>query len=77
MVGVARCGRAFRLVRGAGGAAYGAPGAASSSSASSSDAEEEEGALVERFDRRGIEPFELFRSEFGQNSGTVTSDFSC
>ena len=25
-------------------------------------------ALVERFDRRGIEPFELFRSEFGQNS---------
>ena len=23
---------------------------------------------VERFDRRGIEPFELFRSEFGQNS---------
>ena len=24
--------------------------------------------LVERFDRRGIEPFELFRSEFGQNS---------
>ena len=27
------------------------------------------GALVERFDRRGTEPFELFRSEFGQNSG--------
>ena len=25
-------------------------------------------AWVERFDRRGIEPFELFRSEFGQNS---------
>ena len=25
-------------------------------------------SLVERFDRRGIEPFELFRSEFGQNS---------
>ena len=25
-------------------------------------------ALVERFDRRGTEPFELFRSEFGQNS---------
>ena len=25
-------------------------------------------ALVERFDRRGIEPFELFTSEFGQNS---------
>ena len=24
--------------------------------------------LVERFDRRGIEPFELFKSEFGQNS---------
>ena len=24
--------------------------------------------LVERFDRRGIEPFELFRSEFGRNS---------
>ena len=24
-------------------------------------------ALVERFDRRGIEPFELFTSEFGQN----------
>ena len=23
---------------------------------------------VERFDRRGIEPFELFKSEFGQNS---------
>ena len=23
---------------------------------------------VERFDRRGIEPFELFTSEFGQNS---------
>ena len=23
---------------------------------------------VERFDRRGTEPFELFRSEFGQNS---------
>ena len=23
---------------------------------------------VERFDRRGVEPFELFRSEFGQNS---------
>ena len=23
--------------------------------------------LVERFDRRGTEPFELFRSEFGQN----------
>ena len=26
--------------------------------------------LVERFDRRGTEPFELFRSEVGQNSGT-------
>ena len=26
-------------------------------------------ALVERFDRRGTEPFELFRSEFGQDSG--------
>ena len=25
-------------------------------------------AWVERFDRRGIEPFELFTSEFGQNS---------
>ena len=25
-------------------------------------------ALVGRFDRRGTEPFELFRSEFGQNS---------
>ena len=24
--------------------------------------------LVERFDRRGTEPFELFSSEFGQNS---------
>ena len=24
--------------------------------------------LVERFDRRGTEPFELFRSEFGQHS---------
>ena len=24
-------------------------------------------ALVERFDRRGTEPFELFRSEFGPN----------
>ena len=24
--------------------------------------------LVERFDRRGIEPFELFKSEFGQQS---------
>ena len=24
--------------------------------------------LVDRFDRRGIEPLELFRSEFGQNS---------
>ena len=24
--------------------------------------------LAERFDRRGTEPFELFRSEFGQNS---------
>ena len=24
--------------------------------------------LVERLDRRGTEPFELFRSEFGQNS---------
>ena len=24
--------------------------------------------LIERFDRRGTEPFELFRSEFGQNS---------
>jgi hypothetical protein len=24
-------------------------------------------ALFERFDRRGTEPFELFRSEFGQN----------
>ena len=24
--------------------------------------------FVERFDRRGIEPFELFISEFGQNS---------
>ena len=24
--------------------------------------------LVERFDRRGTEPFELFRSEFGQNT---------
>ena len=23
--------------------------------------------LVERFDRRGTEPFEFFRSEFGQN----------
>ena len=32
---------------------------------------EAEGAVlywVERFDRRGTEPFELFRSEFGQNS---------
>ena len=26
---------------------------------------------VERFDRRGTEPFELFRSEFGQNSCTI------
>ena len=26
------------------------------------------GALVERFDRRGTEPFELFTPEFGQNS---------
>ena len=26
------------------------------------------GTLVEGFDRRGTEPFELFRSEFGQNS---------
>ena len=26
------------------------------------------GAWVERFDRRVTEPFELFRSEFGQNS---------
>ena len=25
-------------------------------------------SVVERFDRRGIEPFELFASEFGQNS---------
>ena len=25
-------------------------------------------ALVERFDKRGTEPFELFRSEFGQHS---------
>ena len=34
---------------------------------------EDKGALtvelwVERFDRRGTEPFELFTSEFGQNS---------
>ena len=28
-------------------------------------------ALVERFDRRGTEPFELFRSEFGQNSAII------
>ena len=28
---------------------------------------------VERFDRRGNEPFELFRSEFGQNSLTANS----
>ena len=27
-----------------------------------------ERGLVERFDRRGIEPFELFTTEFGQNS---------
>ena len=27
--------------------------------------------LVERFDRRGTEPFEFFRSEFGQNSGNL------
>ena len=27
-------------------------------------------ALVDRFGWRGIEPFELFTSEFGQNSGT-------
>ena len=27
--------------------------------------------LVERFDRRGIEPFELYTSEFGQNSVTI------
>ena len=26
------------------------------------------GALVERFDRRGTEPFELFRAEWGHNS---------
>ena len=31
--------------------------------------------LVERFDRRGTEPFELFRSEFGQNSGTSAKKF--
>ena len=30
--------------------------------------EKEVASLVERFDRRGTEPFELFRSEFGQNS---------
>ena len=30
-------------------------------------------ALVERFDRRGTEPFELFRSEFGQNSWNQNS----
>ena len=29
-------------------------------------------AWVERFDRRGTEPFELFRSEFGQNSKKTT-----
>ena len=29
------------------------------------------GTRVERFGRRGTEPFELFRSEFGQNSGIV------
>ena len=28
-------------------------------------------ASVERFDRRGTEPFELFRSEFGQNSARI------
>ena len=27
--------------------------------------------LVERFDRRGTEPFEQFRSEFGQNSARI------
>ena len=31
--------------------------------------------LVERFDRRGTEPFELFTSEFGQNSGTSAKKF--
>ena len=32
------------------------------------DGEAAAGRWVERFDRRGTEPFELFRSEFGQNS---------
>ena len=32
-------------------------------------------ARVERFDRRGTEPFELFPSEFGQNSLKI-SEFS-
>ena len=30
--------------------------------------------LVEGFDRRGTEPFELFRSEFGQNLGTSAKE---
>ena len=28
-------------------------------------------SLVERFDRRGTEPFELFRSEFGQHCARI------
>ena len=31
--------------------------------------------LVGTFDRRGTEPFELFRSEFGQNSGNFVEFF--
>ena len=33
-------------------------------------------ALAERFDRRGTEPFELFRSEFGQNYIGIQEFFS-
>ena len=37
--------------------------------------EKEVASLVERFDRRGTEPFELSRSEFGQNSVRIKEIF--
>ena len=41
--------------------------AAAAEEAEDAEAAEDAEGWVERFDRRGIEPFELFTSEFGQN----------
>ena len=51
------------------GSALGDAGAAGAAgTAGTARAAAAAGALVERFDRRGTETFELFRSEFGRNS---------